>query len=272
MSLPGRFPRLDQVAYLAGVSFAVSADAYDRFMGRYSTGLAPGLADLAGVQRGQQALDVGCGPGALTGELVARLGAEAVAAVDPSESFVIAARERHPGADVRLAAAEELPFPDGGFDVALAQLVVHFMADPIAGLREMARVTLPGGVVAACVWDHAGRRGPLSLFWTAVRQLDPAARDESELAGARAGHLVELFEAAGLHDVDDTELAARVEYASFEDWWEPFTLGVGPAGAYVAGLDAVQREELKERCRQLAPDAPFTLEAIAWAARGHAQR
>ena len=262
-------PAWHQVAYVAGVSFAVAADAYDRFMGRYSTQLAPGLADLAGVQRGQEALDVGCGPGALTGELVARLGAEAVAAVDPSEQFVIAARERHPGVDVRRAAAEDLPFPDGGFDVALAQLVVHFMADPIVGLSEMARVTRPGGVVTACVWDHAGRRGPLSLFWSAVRQLDPAAHDESELAGARAGHLVELFGAAGLHDVDDTELAVRVEYAGFDDWWEPFTLGVGPAGAYVAGLDAVRRAELKERCRELAPVAPFTLEAIAWAARGH---
>jgi SAM-dependent methyltransferase len=256
------------VAYVARVSFAVSANAYDRFIGRYSTRLAPQLADLAGVQRGQRALDVGCGPGALTSELVARLGAEAVAAVDPSESFVIAARERHPGVDVRLAAAEELPFRAAEFDVALAQLVVHFMADPIVGLREMARATRPGGVVAACVWDHTGRRGPLSLFWTAVRQLDPTAQDESELAGARAGHLAELFKAAGLHDIDDTELAVRVEYASFDDWWEPFTLGVGPAGAYVAALDAVRREEVKERCRELAPVAPFTLEAIAWAACG----
>ena len=260
---------MNQLAYVATVSFSVAADAYDRFMGRYSTQLAPGLADLAHVQRGQRALDVGCGPGALTGELVARLGAEAVAAVDPSEPFVVAARERHPGVDVRLAAAEELPFSDGEFDVALAQLVVHFMADPIVALREMARVTRTGGVVAACVWDHAGRRGPLSLFWTAVRQLDPGARDESELAGARAGHLAELFKAAGLQKVDDTDLAVRVEYASFDDWWEPFTLGVGPAGAYVAGLDTVRREELRERCRQLVPVAPFMLEAIAWVARSH---
>jgi SAM-dependent methyltransferase len=260
---------VDQVAYVAGMSFAVAADAYDRFMGRYSTRLAPQFADLAGVQQGQRALDVGCGPGALTGELVARLGAEAVAAVDPSEPFVIAARERHPGVDVRLAAAEELPFPDAEFDVALAQLVVHFMADPIRSLGEMARVTRPRGVVAACVWDHAGRRGPLSVFWTAVRQLDPGARDESRLAGARAGHLAELFKAAGLHSVVDTDLAVRVEYASFDDWWEPFTLGVGPAGAYTAGLDAGRREELKERCREFVPVAPFTLEAIAWAARGH---
>ena len=252
------------------MSFAVAAGAYDRFMGRYSAQLAPQLADLAGVQRGQRALDVGCGPGALTGELVARLGRERVAAVDPSEPFVIAARERHPGVDVRYAAAEVLPFPDGEFDVTLAQLVVHFMADPTVGLREMARVTRPGGVVVACVWDHAGGRGPLSLFWTAVRQLDPGARDESELAGARRGHLAELFTTAGLRDVDDTDLAVKVDHAAFDAWWKPFTLGVGPAGAYVAGLAPTRREELKERCRQLAPVAPFTLDARAWAARGHA--
>ena len=155
------------------MSFTVAADSYDRFMGRYSAPLAPQLADLAGVQRGQRALDVGCGPGALTGELVARLGADSVAAADPSEPFVLAARERHPGVDVRHAAAEELPFPDDEFDVALAQLVVHFMADPVAGLREMARVTRPDGVVAGCVWDLAGGRSPISLFWTAARQLDP---------------------------------------------------------------------------------------------------
>ena len=252
------------------MSFSVSPDAYDLFMGRYSTRLAPQFADLAGVRRGRRALDVGCGPGALTGELVARLGAEMVAAVDPSEPFVIAARERHPRVDVRRAAAEDLPFPDAEFDFTLAQLVVHFMADPIGALREMARVTRAGGVVAACVWDHAGGRGPLSLFWTAVRQLDPGAQDESGLAGARRGHLAELFESAGLFEVSDTELGVGMDYASFDEWWEPFTLGVGPAGAYAAGLDAGRREELKERCRRLVPVAPFTLEAYAWAARGRA--
>src|SRR5207302_4140857 len=111
--------------------------------------------------------------------LVARCGADAVSAADPSESFVLAARERYPGVDVRRAAAEELPFPDDEFDAALAQLVVPFMADPLAGLREMARVTRRGGVAAACVWDHAGGRSPLTVFWEAVRELRPNARDES---------------------------------------------------------------------------------------------
>src|SRR5918996_1787013 len=162
-------------------------------MGRYSVPFAPRFADFAGIAAGQRALDVGCGPGALTAELVSRLGPAAVSAVDPSEPFVAAARERHPGVTVRRAAAEQLPFEDQAFDAALAQLVVHFMADPVAGLREMARVTRAHGVVAACVWDHAGERTPLAVFWRAARELDPGARDESGLAGAREGELAELL-------------------------------------------------------------------------------
>ena len=249
------------------MSFEVAADAYDQYMGRYSAPLAPQLADLAGVRPGQRVLDVGCGPGALTAELVARLGAESVAAVDPSESFVEAARARRPGVDVRRASAEELPFADDEFDAALAQLVVHFMADPVGGLREMARVSRPGGVVAACVWDFAGARGPVTLMWTAATELDPTAEDESQLAGAHRGQLAELLAEAGLRDVNDAELAVRLDDLSFDEWWAPFTSGVGPGGSYVAGLDPEHREELRERCRALAP-TPFTLEAVAWAARG----
>jgi len=250
------------------VSFAVAAEAYDLFMGRYSAQLSPQLADLADVGSGQRVVDVGCGPGALTTELVRRVGASSVAAVDPSEQFVAAARERHPGVDVERAAAEELPFADGEFDAALAQLVVHFMADPARGIAEMARVTRPGGVVAACVWDHAGEQTPLASFWQVVHDFDPDAEDESELAGAREGHLAELFEAAGLRVVEDTALPVALEHASFEEWWEPFTLGVGPAGAYVAGLDSAKQAELRELCRSRLPRPPFTVTARAWAARG----
>jgi SAM-dependent methyltransferase len=248
------------------VSFDVSAGSYLRFMGQYSEPLAARFADLAGVRPGQRLLDVGCGPGALTAELVRRAGPDAVSAVEPSASFAAAVRERLPGVDVRQSAAEQLPFPDGAFDAALAQLVVHFMTDPVLGLREMGRVTRPGGVVAACVWDHAGGRGPLTAFWSAVRELDPAAHDESDLAGAREGHLPALFAQAGLVRAQATTLTIRVRHASFEHWWERFTLGVGPAGAYVASLTPDRQVELREQCRRLLPAGPFEIDATVWAA------
>ena len=250
------------------MTFAVSADAYDRFMGRYSVQLSPQLADLAGVKGGQRVLDVGCGPGALTAELASRVGPAAVSAVDPSESFVAAARERHPAVGVQQASAEQLPFPDQAFDVSLAQLVVHFMSDPAAGVAEMMRVTRQDGVVAACVWDHAGGQGPLSVLWEAARELDPEVEDESRLLGTREGDLARLFESVVLREVEATALSVGVEHPSFEEWWEPFTLGVGPAGAYVTGLEPERRAQLREHCRELLPDAPFVLTARAWAARG----
>ena len=216
------------------MSFSVGADAYDRFMGRYSSPLAPVFAEFAVVVDAVRVLDVGCGPGALTTELVKRLGPAAVAAVDPSDTFVAASQECHPAVDVRRATADQLPFEGRAFDATLAQLVVHFMKDPVVGLREMARVTREGGVVAACVWDHYGGEGPLSLFWDAAREFDCDVDDESRLAGTREGQLAQLFREAGLHAIEETTLWITVEHPSFDDWWEPFTLGVGPAGAYVA--------------------------------------
>ena len=250
------------------MTFEVAAEAYDRFMGRYSAQLSPQLAEFGGVCAGQRVLDVGCGPGALTSELVRRLGGEAVTAVDPSAPFVAAAKARHPTVEVLRESAERLPFADSVFDAALAQLVVHFMADPVAGLREMARVTRSGGVVAVCVWDHAGDRTPLAAFWQGARALDPEAQDESELAGAREGHLGELLAEAGLKSVQESTLEACVEFSSFEEWWEPFTFGVGPAGAYAKTLDDPARTRLRDHCRQLLPPPPFTVNTTAWAARG----
>jgi len=140
-----------------------------------------------------------------------------VTAVDPSEPFLSAAGARYPGVDVRRASAERLPFEDRVFDVAIAQLVVHFMSDPVAGLAEMARVTRRDGVVAACVWDHAGGQGPLGPFWRAVRQIDAEVEDESELAGVREGHLAELFEAVGLREIEQTALTANLKHTSFDE-------------------------------------------------------
>jgi SAM-dependent methyltransferase len=254
------------------MSFAVAAEAYDQFMGKFSVPLAPLLADFAAIAPGARALDVGCGPGALTAELVRRLGAAAVSAVDPSEPFVTAAIERNPDVTVRRAAAEELPFADETFDAALAQLVVHFMADPVAGLREMARVTRDGGVVAACVWDHGGGAGPVSSFWAAVRAEGFDVDDESTWAGAREGHLAQLLDEAGLTQIEDTALSVGVEHATFDDWWDPYTLGVGPAGAFLAGIDETQRAQLRQQCQNMLPQAPFVVTARAWAARGRVAR
>ena len=249
------------------MSFDVAADAYGRFMGQYSEPLAREFATYADVQPGQRAVDVGCGPGALIAQLVDRLGAGAVAAIDPSAPFVAAAAARFPGVEVRKGSAEDLPYADDAFDAALAQLVVHFMQDPVAGLTEMARVVRPGGTVAACVWDHAGGLGPHSLFWRAVLDLDPNAPDQSQLAGAREGHL-ELARhrrrAPGRRvDPADRQRGLR----QLADWWEPFTLGVGPAGAYVAGLDEPARDRLLQHCTELLPEPPFTIDASAWTIR-----
>ncbi|MBA3234458.1 MAG: class I SAM-dependent methyltransferase [Chloroflexi bacterium] len=252
------------------MSFDVAAEAYDRFMGRYSTLLSAQLADFAGVRAGQRALDVGCGPGALTGELVARLGPAAVVAVDPSEPFVRAARARHPGVDVRQAPAERMPFDDRSFDVVLAQLVVHFMSDPVGGLTEMKRISATDGLVAACVWDFGGERGPISTFWNAARSLDPTVEDESHLAGVRDGHLADLFGSAGLRGVEQTALSVSLDHPGFDSWWDPFVQGVGPAGAYAKSLDPERQGALREACRARLPDGPFTITAWAWAARGRA--
>lgn len=249
---------------VGSVTFDVSADAYGRFMGRYSERLAGEFLGLLDPRPGQRALDVGCGPGAMTARLVERLGLEAVAAVDPSASFVSAVQARLPGVDVRPGVVEHLPFGDREFDLAVAQLVVHFMSDPVAGLTEMARVTRPGGKVSACVWDHAGGGSPLSTFWRAVHDVDPGARDEAGLPGAREGHLADLFAAAGFRDVAPTVLTVAVDFETFDVWWEPFTLGVGPAGAYVAGLPEARREALRAHCAEVLPPAPFEVSASAW--------
>jgi len=246
------------------MSFEVAAEAYDRFMGRYSEPLADKFVDLIGISPDERALDVGCGPGAMTGRLVDRLGVSSVSAIDPSEPFLEAVAQRFPGLDARLGSADAIPFDTASFDLAVAQLVVHFMPDPVAGIGEMVRVTRPGGRLAACVWDHGGKQGPLAVFWSAARELDPAALDESERPGTHAGQLERYFREVGLSDIEASLVTVRVEFADFDDWWTPFTLGVGPAGAHVADLNAAGREALRSACARLLPDGPFSIDASAW--------
>lgn len=246
------------------MSFVVPPEAYARFMGRYAEPLADVFAFFVGVGAGDKVLDVGSGPGALTAHLLS-IGAE-VAAIDPSPPFVDAIRVRFPDVDVRHGTAEELPYHTAAFDAALAQLVVHFMIDPVVGIRQMARVTRGGGVIGACVWD--GPTGALAPFWDAVHVIDPDADDEALLSGARKGHLTELFETAGLRDVREGSIAVDVVHPTFQEWWEPYTYGVGPAGDYVQRLDDEGRARLESVARERLGSGPFTVTATAWAARG----
>jgi SAM-dependent methyltransferase len=248
------------------VSFVVSPEAYARFMGRYAEPLAAVFAAFAGVGMGDKVLDVGCGTGALTAHLRS-VGAK-VAAIDPSPPFIDAIRMRFPDIDVRRGTAEELPYDNAAFDAALAQLVVHFMTDPVSGLRQMARVTRRGGVIAACVCD--GPTGALAPFWDAVHTIDPEVEDEALLSGARMGHLTELFEAAGLGDVEEESIAVDVVHPTFEEWWEPYNYGVGPSGDYVQRLDGDARARLESVARKRLGSGQFTVTAAAWVARGTA--
>ncbi len=252
-------------------TFRVAQEAYERFMGRYSRPLALKLADAAGIEAGQTALDVGCGTGALTTELVRRLGPENVCAIDPSEPFVEACARSHPGVEVRVGHAEALPYADGRFDAAVAELVLHFVADPLAAAHEMRRVVCPGGIAVACVWDLANGMRMLRLFWDAARAVDPSAPDEArELRFGRDGEIAELFAEAGLTDVVNGALEVEASYESFDDFWEPFLTGVGPAGAFCASLSAEKQAMLREELRSKlgTPAGSFVLPARAWYAAG----
>jgi ubiquinone/menaquinone biosynthesis C-methylase UbiE len=254
------------------MTFAAPADSYDRFMGRYSRRLAPLLAGFAGIGPDMRVLDVGCGPGALSVQLAERVGAPLVAAIDPSEQFAEACAARLPEADVRSGGAERLPWDGDSFDAVVSQLVVNFMEDAPAGVGEMRRVARPGAAVAACVWDHE-RMGMLRTFWEAALALDPEAPAEgTRMRFGTPEQLRDLWAQAGLGEIETGSLDVAERYADFDDFWAPFTAGVGPAGAYCASLSDTARAALSDECRRRLgpPDGPFTVEASAWAVRGRA--
>jgi SAM-dependent methyltransferase len=226
---------------MRGTVFGGSSDAYDRFMGRYSRQLAVGFADFARVRASQRALDVGAGTGALAEELTRRLGEENIAAAEPSADYAATLRTRFPGADVREAPAEELPWEDASFDAALAQLIVVFLNDPRLGACELARVTRPGGVVAMCMWEVQGvdMLNALNEVRSRLKPGDFGLQTEyrDEVA------LRKLFEDAGLHDVETTRLEVSVEYETVDELWEPAIHVGGPGGPAV---NAFTPEELAE--------------------------
>jgi SAM-dependent methyltransferase len=252
------------------MGFAVSAEAYDRFMGRFSTQLAVHFAEWAGVEPGMDVLDVGSGPGALSAAVLSRVGPGSVTAVDPMPAFVEALGQRLPTVRAMVAPAEALPFDDAAFDATLANLVVPFMADPSAGVHEMLRVTRPGGTVAASVWQHSEGASPLTPFWRGVHRIDPDAVDEGLQLGASKGQLAGLLTECGVMDVRDTALSVEVGYDSFEEWWKPFTYGVGPAGAFLVAQPPERQEEIRASCVEHLGPAPFTVAGRAWCAAGTA--
>jgi ubiquinone/menaquinone biosynthesis C-methylase UbiE len=253
------------------VTFQVAADDYDRLVGRYSPALARELIGRSGVAAGQRALDVGCGPGALTRQLADLLGAANVSAIDPSEPFAAACRERVPGVRVEVGPAEDLPFEDASFDVSLAQLVVNFMTDAVAGVRQLRRVTVGGGTVGAAVWDYRGEMTLLRTFWDAALALDPAAPDEGRtMRYATPDELATLWSVGGISDVQVEPVLVSADYLGFDDLWAPLLHGVAPSGAYVASLTPTAREALREEFagRLEVTERPFTLTARAWVVTG----
>lgn len=273
-----------RVSHTAGVAtdmppsqdiFAES-DAYERFMGRWSRRLAPLLVKFASVDAGDQILDVGSGTGALAFALAEAIPSVRVTGVDPSSAYVRYAQARTPGERVRFSVgdAQALELPDASVDKTLSLLVMNFIPDAGKALREMIRVTRPGGVVAAAVWDYGGEMEMLRVFWDEAVALDStmAARDERNMPLCKPGELGALWRANGLQRVEDAPITIELSFASFDDYWGPFLGGQGPAGAYVASLPDSRRAALAARLRVrllgTRPDGPFTLRGRAWAVRG----
>ena len=250
--------------------FGGSGEAYDRFMGRYSQLLAPLFADFCEVEEGQRLLDVGCGPGAFTAIAADRLGPDSVVAVDPSPSFVAACRERHPGVDVRVGAAEDLPVEDAGFDRAVAQLVNHFVTDAPRSVAEMRRAVRRGGLVGVCVWHNSDGMGLLQAVNEARRAVEPPTGADEPIPFGGEGELAALLDGAGLTDVEAGLLTVTASYPGFEELWKSLLEGVGPAGAYVVSLAPDKREHYRAALFDVVgrPAGDFTLSATARAARG----
>jgi ubiquinone/menaquinone biosynthesis C-methylase UbiE len=254
---------------MSGTVFSGSAAAYEQFMGRYSRQLASPFADFAELGSGMRVLDVGAGTGALTEELIERIGAELVAAVEPSPDYAAALRERYPAVDIRLAPAEDLPWDADSFDVTLAQLVVIFMNDAHQGARELARVLRPGGIAATCMWELDGME-MMNAMREVRRQMQPGEAPTIAAAFRDEQSLRELFEGAGLADVETTVIEVSVTYASVDELWEPAIRVGGPGGQFVNQVSAEQLEHARSLFQAAlgSPTKPFRLSGRAAAVRG----
>jgi SAM-dependent methyltransferase len=250
------------------------AQAYERFMGRWSARLAPVFLDAVGMPGPRRVVDVGCGTGNLSRAVAERWPTCDVVGVDPSATFVEAARNRAAdlGGRVRFetGGADDLPLDDGSVDAALALLVLNFAPDADAAVAQMARVTRPGGVLAAAVWDYGRRMGMLRTLWDAAGRLDAsvAGQDEATMPLGRPGGLTDLWERSGLVGVVGGLVEVPTPFRNFDDYWEPFLEGQGPAGAYVSRLPEDRRAALRDELLATVGRGPFELSAAAWWVRG----
>jgi SAM-dependent methyltransferase len=254
-----------------------NAQAYERFMGRWSRLIAPLFVDFAGLPQQASVLDVGSGTGSLAFTVLERKAGTRVVGIDPSAEYVAYAKGRNTFGDraaFETGDAQQTRFPGAAFDAAVSLLVWNFIPDPRKALLETRRIVKPRGTVAAAVWDYGDRMRMLRLFWDAVVAVDPAAekKDEKHMPLCRSGELSRLWRQGGLEDVREQPIEIVTEFQSLADYWDAFLLGQGPAGAYVAGLSPEKaqalRAEVKRRLPLSAEDAPFSLPARVWAVRG----
>src|SRR5262245_51665402 len=254
-----------------------NAEAYERFMGRWSRLVAARLIDFANLPDEGNVLDIGSGTGSLSFEIVRRSAAARVIGIDPSKEFVAYATGKNPSRDritFEVGDAQYLRFADATFESSLSLLVFNFIPDPFKALKEARRVTAAGGVIAAAVWDYGEEMRMLRTFWDAAESIDDRAAkfDERHMPLCSSGELADLWKSAGLRNVRQQPLDIEMRFDSFDDYWHPFLLGQGPAGAYATGLDSDARERLKGELKRRLPmsgeDVSFVLPARAWAVRG----
>jgi len=252
------------------------ADPYERFIGRWSRLLTPNFVRWLAVPLQGDWLDVGCGTGSLTEAILANAFPKSVVGIDPSSAFVSKAAEvvRDPRASFRIGNAMGLEFANATFDVAASSLVLNFVPDPNGAVAEMRRVTKKGGRVAACVWDYSGGMRMLRVFFDAAAELDPAAAQLDEgnrFLIARPDALQACFLGAGLQQVEMLPLDVDMVFTGFDDYWQPFLGGQGPAPAYAVSLPEEKRDALRDLIRtKLTPEADGSIRMTsrAWAVKG----
>lgn len=254
-----------------------NAKSYERFMGRWSRLIAPALVDFAEIPDAACVIDIGSGTGSLASAIARKHQRARVTGIDPSKEYIDYASSMNPypgRVEFQIGDAQDLKLPSARFDAALSLLVFNFIPDAGKALSELRRVTKPGGRITAATWDYGAGMRMLRDFWDAAVLLDPAAenRDEKHMSLCRAGELERLWLSAGLLDVREQPLEISMRFENFADFWDPFLLGQGPAGAYVQSIGADQRQalrgELKQRLSSTSDDLPIALAARAWAVRG----